>query len=44
VTQWKSRGDGRQAIEHMPTYVPRELIHAAGMLAVGIIADARQYL
>jgi benzoyl-CoA reductase subunit C len=36
VRQWKSRGEGRKAIGHMPTYVPRELIHAAGMLAVGI--------
>ena len=36
VTQWKARAEGRKAIGHMPTYVPRELIHAAGMLPVGI--------
>jgi len=36
VAQWKARAEGRKAIGHMPTYVPRELIHASGMLAVGI--------
>ena len=34
VKRWKE--SGRKAIGHMPTYVPRELIHAAGMLPVGI--------
>lgn len=34
VKRWKE--SGRRAIGHMPTYVPRELIHAAGMLPVGI--------
>ncbi len=28
---------GRKAIGYMPVYVPRELIHAAGMLPVGIL-------
>jgi benzoyl-CoA reductase subunit C len=37
VTEWKSRAAGRRAIGHMPIYVPRELIHAAGMLPVGIV-------
>jgi len=36
VAEWKSAGPGRKAIGYMPIYVPRELIHAAGMLSVGI--------
>ena len=36
VAEWKSRVPGRKAIGYMPIYVPRELIHAAGMLPVGI--------
>lgn len=37
VKQWKDAVPGRKAIGHMPTYVPRELIHAAGMLPVGVV-------
>ncbi|HVS31368.1 MAG TPA: benzoyl-CoA reductase subunit C [Thermoanaerobaculia bacterium] len=37
VSGWKNRVEGRKAIGHMPIYVPRELIHAAGMLPVGIM-------
>jgi benzoyl-CoA reductase subunit C len=37
VRAWKDAGSGRKAIGHMPIYVPRELIHAAGMLPVGIV-------
>ncbi len=37
VKRWKGAVPGRKAIGHMPTYVPRELIHAAGMLPVGIV-------
>jgi len=37
VKEWKSRQPGRRAIGHMPIYVPRELIHAADMLPVGIV-------
>lgn len=37
VRAWKEAGTGRKAIGHMPIYVPRELIHAAGMLPVGIV-------
>ena len=33
----KRRYSGRHAIGYMPIYVPRELIHAAGMLPVGIL-------
>ena len=37
VRSWKEAAPGRKAIGHMPIYVPRELIHAAGMLPVGIV-------
>ena len=37
VRSWKAGLPGRKAIGHMPIYVPRELIHAAGMLPVGIM-------
>ena len=37
VRAWKQAGTGRKAIGYMPMYVPRELIHAAGMLPVGIV-------
>ncbi|MGA8340564.1 MAG: 2-hydroxyacyl-CoA dehydratase, partial [Candidatus Sulfotelmatobacter sp.] len=36
VAEWKSSAPGRKAIGYLPIYVPRELIHAAGMLPVGI--------
>jgi benzoyl-CoA reductase subunit C len=36
VKDWKTRTGGK-AVGHMPVYVPRELIHAAGMLPVGIM-------
>ncbi len=36
VHSWK-QATGGKAIGHMPIYVPRELIHAAGMLPVGIV-------
>ena len=35
VKEWKAAVPGRKAIGYMPVYVPRELIHAAGMLPVG---------
>ena len=37
VREWKAAVPGRKAVGHMPIYVPRELIHAAGMLPVGIV-------
>jgi benzoyl-CoA reductase subunit C len=37
VRAWKEAGAGRHAIGYMPIYVPRELIHAAGMLPVGVL-------
>jgi benzoyl-CoA reductase subunit C len=36
VTEWKKKNSAK-AIGFMPVYVPRELIHAAGMLPVGIM-------
>jgi benzoyl-CoA reductase subunit C len=34
--QWKAAVPGRKVVGFMPVYVPRELIHAAGMLPLGI--------
>jgi benzoyl-CoA reductase subunit C len=42
VKQWKAAAPGRKAIGYMPIYVPRELIHAAGMLPVGILGGGDQ--
>ncbi len=35
--EWKEAAPGRHVIGHLPIYVPRELIHAAGMLPLGIM-------
>ncbi len=35
--QWKAAEAGRKVVGFMPVYVPRELIHAAGMLPLGIL-------
>jgi benzoyl-CoA reductase subunit C len=37
VREWKAEAPGRLAMGHLPIAVPRELIHAAGMLPVGIV-------
>jgi len=37
VQAWKAEAPERKAIGYMPIYVPREIIHAAGMLPVGIV-------
>jgi benzoyl-CoA reductase subunit C len=42
VKQWKAAQPGRKAIGYMPIYVPREIIHAAGMLPVGIFGGGDQ--
>ena len=34
--EWKAAKAGRKVVAFMPIYVPRELIHAAGMLPLGI--------
>ncbi len=36
VNQWKSRDSSRRVIGFLPIYIPREIIHASGMLPVGI--------
>lgn len=36
VQEWKQRTGGK-AVGHMPVYVPREILHAAGILPVGIM-------
>lgn len=35
--EWKAAVPGRKVIGYMPVYVPREIIHAAGMLPLGIL-------
>jgi hypothetical protein len=35
--EWKAAEPDRQVIGYMPIYVPREIIHAAGMLPLGIL-------
>jgi benzoyl-CoA reductase subunit C len=35
--EWKEAVPGRKVIGYMPVYVPREIIHAAGMLPLGIL-------
>ena len=42
VKRWKAAVPGRKAIGYMPIYVPREIIHAAGMLPVGIFGGGDQ--
>jgi len=42
VKRWKAAAPDRKAIGYMPVYVPREIIHAAGMLAVGIYGGGDQ--
>ncbi|MBI2942680.1 MAG: benzoyl-CoA reductase subunit C [Candidatus Wallbacteria bacterium] len=42
VRRWKDAAPGRKAIGHMPIYVPRELVHAAGMLPVGLMGGGDQ--
>ena len=36
VKAWKAAAPGRKAIGYMPIYVPREIVHAAGMLPVAV--------
>ena len=42
VKDWKAAAPGRKAIGYMPVYVPREIVHAAGMLPVGILGGGDQ--
>ncbi len=34
---WKAAKEGRKVIGYLPVYIPRELIHAGGMLPLGIM-------
>ncbi len=36
VSKWKQKHSSRRVIGFLPVYIPREIIHAAGMLPVGI--------
>ncbi len=40
--QWKEAEPSRKVIGYMPIYVPREIIHAAGMLPLGIVGGGDQ--
>jgi benzoyl-CoA reductase subunit C len=42
VKEWKAAVPGRKAIGYMPVYVPCEIVHAAGMLPVGILGGGDQ--
>lgn len=35
--QWKAADPSRKVVGYMPVYVPRELMHAGGMLSLGIL-------
>ena len=35
--EWKAAKEGRKVVGYMPIYVPREIIHAAGMMPLGIM-------
>jgi benzoyl-CoA reductase subunit C len=40
--EWKAAKPGRKVIGYMPIYVPREIIHAGGMLPLGILGGGDQ--
>jgi len=42
--EWKSQEAGRVVVGHMPIYFPREIIHAANGLAVGILGGGDKKL
>jgi benzoyl-CoA reductase subunit C len=37
VRDWKAENPGGKAVGFLPVYIPREIVHAAGMLPVGIM-------
>lgn len=39
---WKAAKPGRKVVGYMPIYVPREIIHAADMLALGVVGGGDQ--
>ncbi|MCP4329676.1 MAG: benzoyl-CoA reductase subunit C [Alphaproteobacteria bacterium] len=40
--EWKAAEAGRRVVGYMPIYVPREIIHAGGMLPLGIVGGGEQ--
>ncbi|MFO0728954.1 MAG: benzoyl-CoA reductase subunit C [Myxococcota bacterium] len=42
VRAWQAANGGAKAVGYLPIYVPRELIHAAGMMPVGLLGGAGQ--
>ena len=36
VSRWKRQESFRRVIGYLPIYIPRQIIHAAGMLPVGM--------
>lgn len=40
--EWKAADASRKVVGYMPIYVPREIIHAAGMLPLGIVGGGDQ--
>ncbi len=40
--EWKAAEPGRKVVGYMPIYVPREIIHAAGFLPLGIVGGGDQ--
>jgi benzoyl-CoA reductase subunit C len=40
--EWKAAAPGRIVVGYMPFYVPRELIHAAGGLPLGVLGGGEQ--
>ena len=39
---WKAAEPGRHVVGYLPIYVPREIIHAAGMLPLGVLGGGDQ--
>ena len=37
IREWKAADPSRKVVGYMPVYVPRELIHAGGMLPMGVL-------
>jgi len=42
VREWKAQNPGGKAVGFLPTYVPREILHAAGVLPVGVLGGGDQ--
>jgi benzoyl-CoA reductase subunit C len=42
VRAWRAAHPGRAVIGHLPVYAPREIVHAAGMLPVGVTGAGDQ--